>query len=62
MKPESFPAKLVEEIVRRRRKLRKNEVILDPKEISDIISDNATLKKIGIDCQVYDWKTAQQMY
>lgn len=40
------------------KKLRRNEVILDPKEMSDIISDNATLRKIGVDCPVYDWKTA----
>ncbi|CAB3249228.1 unnamed protein product [Arctia plantaginis] len=40
------------------KKLRKREVILDPKEITDVISESATLSKIGVDCNVYDWKAA----
>lgn len=40
------------------KKLRKMEVVLHPKEIIDIVSENATLVKFGEDCTVFDWKTS----
>ncbi|CAG9793254.1 unnamed protein product [Diatraea saccharalis] len=40
------------------KKLRRNKVILKPTEISDIISEKVTLRKIGTHSPVCDWKTA----
>lgn len=42
------------------KKIRKREVITTPDEYLDIISESATVKKLGRDCQVYDWKSAKE--
>lgn len=34
------------------------EVVLHPKEIIDIVSENATLVKFCEDCTVFNWKTS----
>ncbi|CAH2095669.1 unnamed protein product [Euphydryas editha] len=54
-----MPADIVFGIIEK--KLCRNEVILDPKEISDIITENTTLRKISTDCPVYDRKTVRPL-
>jgi hypothetical protein len=36
------------------------EVILDPKEYTNIVGNRATVAMLGSDCQVSDWKQAMK--
>ncbi|XP_068084852.1 uncharacterized protein [Anabrus simplex] len=42
--------------------IRKKEVIYKPSEYIDIISEHAKVVKVGIDCQVFDWKKEKETF
>lgn len=42
------------------KKLKKNEVILLPNEIKDVIAETASLVELGTDCPIKNWRSCEK--